>query len=577
MHMMRAMAGSDPPEPPWTRALAPALVGAAGLVLAPLVGAPSHWDDLPRRLAASGAGWSQAVPTLFGAASGPHWPRGPLVPLSMVGDHLLGGSPALAQATGLAAHLAGGALLVALLRRAVPLAPALAGGALFLLHPLQVEAVGWVSARGGPLSLALCLAGLLCLERRGSPAPLLAAGAALLALAGLCSPVALLAAPLLVALHLARDGKLPTWPSLAVALLAPAGALVGAWAAGVPVADPRALAVGAPALPWLLARIAWPVALAPGLRLEALPAPPPWAAVGGLVVLLGLALGGGRAATAAALGTAALGLLVATGAAAETGLVMDVALGGALPALALALAAALRSAPPGLARALAALVVVLGVSTSARQVLRWRDLPRLEEEAAAGWPSTWLHSRMGEERERAGELDPARTWYLLALRGQRPDPLACARVAGLGVLAGRPEQVLVDGAAALEAGCPADPAILAPMAWARAAGGSWAEAEAAAWQIGLDPTGLARAVRLAAAARRGAHGPLRVALAEAARAGRPSPSAAVADLLHRAGDEATAAQVHAVEVGPTPAPGLPPAPGASAPAATATGEDSGAP
>ncbi|MCK6507980.1 hypothetical protein L6R53_32205, partial [Myxococcota bacterium] len=106
---------------------------------------------------------------------------------------------------------------------------------------------------------------------------------------------------------------------------------------------------------------------------------------------------------------------------------------------------------------------------------------------------------------------------------------------------------------------------------------SWAEAEAAAWQIGLDPTGLARAVRLAAAARRGAHGPLRVALAEAARAGRPSPSAAVADLLHRAGDEATAAQVHAVEVGPTPAPGLPPAPGASAPAATATGEDSGAP
>lgn len=577
--MMRRMTVPGPPDSPWSRALPAGLVGLSALALAPVLVAPSHWDDLPRQLSDAGADWVERVPALVVAPPGPGWPAGPLVTLSHALDHASGGAPALAHLHSLGWHLLGGALLLAWLRRQGPLIPALAGGALFLLHPVQVEAIGWISARGGPMGVALLLAGLLCLDRETRSPLAMGGGVLLLGLAALASPVAWLAAPALVGLALARTGRPGSLATLAAALLGPSLALGLRWLAlgSLGPAAPGELGQAVPALPWLVARLSWPVGLEPGLRLESLPAHAPWVATGALLAGAGLVLGLGRAAGAVGLALAAMALgLTLTGVQAS-GLVSDGGLGAVLLGLALALAAALRALPSPVAGGLAALLVLLGLGGSVHQATRWMSLPALEEAAAARWPSTWLHSRIGEERERAGQLDAARDWYRRALVPGPPDALACERLPPLGVVQGLPPQVLADGQAVLDAGCPDGVAVQAPMTWAHAAEGRWTLAEARAWERGEDPSGLARTVRLAAAARRGALGPLRVAATEATQAGHALPHAAVLDLLLRAGEVQAVAAVQADLAAGVDATGLVAPVQVAAPAAVEPASDSGAP
>jgi hypothetical protein len=92
-------------------------------------------------------------------------------------------------------HALASLLLVLLFARVgVPPPAALAGGAVFLLHPLNVEAVAWIAQLKSPSALALAVAALLAHPRR----PLLAA--VLFGLALLAKPSALFALPVAVVL-----------------------------------------------------------------------------------------------------------------------------------------------------------------------------------------------------------------------------------------------------------------------------------------------------------------------------------------------------------------------------------------
>jgi hypothetical protein len=111
-------------------------------------------------------------------------------------------------------HVAASLLLVPLLRRSgVPELLSLFGGAFFLLHPANVEAVGWVFQLKTLLSQVLALAALLLFDRR----PVLAAGAFSLAL--LTKATAAFALPVAAVLAWTRavDGADRTaWRALAV-------------------------------------------------------------------------------------------------------------------------------------------------------------------------------------------------------------------------------------------------------------------------------------------------------------------------------------------------------------------------
>ena len=80
--------------------------------------------------------------------------------------------PAVFHAANLLLHLTSGALIWSLLRclQATPAAAAVGAG-LFLLHPLQVEPVAWVSSLNTVLAGALGLAALICHARSGNRLP----------------------------------------------------------------------------------------------------------------------------------------------------------------------------------------------------------------------------------------------------------------------------------------------------------------------------------------------------------------------------------------------------------------------
>lgn len=119
------------------------------------------------------AGWWESLPGLR-----------PLLKLSYTLNWTLSPSPFGFHLFNLLVHLLNGVLLLAWARRALPLAPAaaLALMALWLLHPVQTEAVTYVAGRSVSLSSTFLFAGLLVLARDGRRAPVLAALCTLLAL-----------------------------------------------------------------------------------------------------------------------------------------------------------------------------------------------------------------------------------------------------------------------------------------------------------------------------------------------------------------------------------------------------------
>ena len=93
----------------------------------------------------------------------------PLVTFSLAFDRsLAGGAPWLFHLTNLLLHALNGFLLYGLLRRFAPIAPAAMAAALFLVHPVQSEAVLWISGRTDLLSTCLLLTATLLYAGRFS-------------------------------------------------------------------------------------------------------------------------------------------------------------------------------------------------------------------------------------------------------------------------------------------------------------------------------------------------------------------------------------------------------------------------
>lgn len=275
----------------------------------------------------------------------------------------------------------------------------------------------------------------------------------------------------------------------------------------------------------------WPFRAAPGLNLI-WPPPVPWWAPIGLLLLLGvmLVLARDRALPAALILLVGLlaGLVVR-----EDGLVLAGPLGLALAGLSLGLGTALDHHRPA---SLLLMPLVLGLFVgTARTASHWRSDEALARASLSAWPSPWSQTSVGLNEEAAGSLEEARRLYLLATAPPRPEPRACRRLAGLSLKRGHPEDTVTDGRGLLQQGCDAVPEVLAPMAYAVAWLGEWDQAELEAMQVVGDTTGLAATVRLAAGARRGELGALRVWQKE--RPEQPPSLSAVVELLRRAGED----------------------------------------
>ena len=474
-------------------------------------------DSLSRVPEMFRVGLWESVPGLAG--EGKEYYR-PLMLVSLAVDRAIGGfSPVVAHLQSIGWHLAAVALLYRLLLRLTEdRSAAVAGAALFALHPVQVEAVQWISARNDPMAAVFLLLSLGWLSEGERPA----------------WKSALLSPLLLAVLCQARGrgwGDRWAYLSLLVATGVYAGlrAMAGAISPEIPFQRlPGALGlIGS----IYAERLLWTPGLPPIVNLAWAPAAPWWAFVA-LIALLGAALTLGRR-------LALLGLLLA-------GLTWEPAsryLYLPLVGLGLTLAASLKERRGS--TVIAAALLVLLTAASAALLPRWRDDETLWTTTLQMWPSPYAHGAYAKVLEGRGELDRAAEHYRAATAPPRPYEHSCFNITAIHLKRGDPASAVRDGEAALAAGCAPSPELLGPLSLAQAATGDWQGAERSAAQVGADPTGTAVLVRVSAAARRGDFAPFDAAAGAAAGAlaekvawllrQSGEPDAAAATLQHAAG------------------------------------------
>jgi hypothetical protein len=166
---------------------------------------------------------------------------------------------------------------------------ALLGAAVFAVHPVQIEAVGFISARNDPMAVTWLLIALNLLSRERTSARALFGGAVAACAAMLCKESVVFAPLLLAFACRARWGG---WGTARAHLAVIMGFLVAvamrlSAGVGVPAqADwPRLEAVGLPALAFYLEKLILPVDIAPVIHFGWLPAIP-WIAAAVATALL---------------------------------------------------------------------------------------------------------------------------------------------------------------------------------------------------------------------------------------------------------------------------------------------------
>lgn len=132
-----------------------------------------NWDDnlyVLNNPAVRGLSWAHLRSAFSFGSIGQY---NPLSILSFVFDYTLWGlNPAGFHLTSIVIHAANGLLVYRLLRRWFDdRLPALVGAALFLIHPVQVESVAWISERKGLLSVFFCLLAWGWYDRYRAAAP----------------------------------------------------------------------------------------------------------------------------------------------------------------------------------------------------------------------------------------------------------------------------------------------------------------------------------------------------------------------------------------------------------------------
>lgn len=203
------------PAAPGHRLALPLLLMLCAATYLPTLQGGFVWDDHQlvgdrAELLAHGSLRDFFSTSLFGAAWGETLSvyYRPMVLLSLALDQRLWeGDPFGFHLQNLGWHLLAVGVCHALLRRLASPAGALVGTALFAMHPLQSEAVGWISGRAEPMALVgMTLAVLLAWPARPGAARSLGAGLSLL-LALLTKETALTTLALVPMLDVARWGR----------------------------------------------------------------------------------------------------------------------------------------------------------------------------------------------------------------------------------------------------------------------------------------------------------------------------------------------------------------------------------
>ena len=378
------------------------------------------------------------------------------------------------------------------------------GAAVFAVHPVQLEAVGFVSARNDPMAVAWLLASLLLLTNRQPSRWALLGGAGAACAAMLCKESVVFAPVLLACAARVRGAGWGTARAHAAIGIGFAVAASLRFAAGVGLPaqsdGARLWSVLAPAIGFYLDKLIWPFNESPVIHLAWSPPVPWWTAGIAAAILAAVAVRGGRVARAGAL-IAVLGLLPSLAAIAHVGAVVDRYLYLAMVGIAWMAAATARHAAGrvAVATAVAAMVVMSVIQTPV-----WANDRALWSAAIQRAPSGYAKGALARALEDSGDAVGAAHWYREAvIQPPRPFHESCFNVTRIHLKLGDPERAIAVGNEALEMGCEASAELVAPLALAHALEGEWSAAARTARTVATDPTGKALVARLAASAAMG--------------------------------------------------------------------------
>jgi hypothetical protein len=415
------------------------------------------------------------------------------------------------------------------------------GAAVFALHPVQIEVVGFISARNDPMAVAWLLGALLLLSQKTPSVWAVLGGGVACAAAMLCKESVVFAPLLLAFACRARWGGWGTRRAHLAVLSGFGLAFCMRVAAGVGFpaqADWEHLsAVGTPALAFYLNKIVWPVDIAPVIHFGWLPAIPWFAAIMAMALLALLASAGGPFARAG-LVFAFLGLVPAWAAVAHVGAVVDRYL--YLPMVGIGWAVAAVAQRPMVRRAIV-LALALLTMLSMRQVPIWKNEATLWKAAIERAPSGYAKGALARWLEDQELNKDAAFWYHQAVI-QPPMPFheSCFNVTRIHLKLGDPTSAIEAGLDAIDAGCEQTPELMAPLALAYALDGQWEKARTESAKIKRDPTGKAALAGMAAIAHEGDVDALRLAIAAAGPERGPKLRAQVLTVIARGGGEPAA-------------------------------------
>lgn len=475
----------------------------------------------------------------------------PLLLVSLALDRsIFGLDPGMHHLVSLGWHCLAVVALFTLLRQLTPALPALAGTALFALHPVQSEAVALIAARNDLMAAAFGLFALALLVRDKPSVPALV-GAGLCTLFGLLSKESVVLLPgLLLALDLARRGRIGAWQRylpMALAFAVYAGMRVWADVGSAAVPEASSLGIVAPRAVRIAGTYAglliWPWPLTPARHVNYLAgsvSPVPALLMGGVLVATVVRAGRDRRLALAGLAWALLTFSPTLVATLDKGLLGERFLYLPLAGLAVIAAAALpkdqrlRWAVP--VAALVPLVVLL------MRIPDWRTSESLWRKAHEAAPSAFTHAGLGFYVNKLGHLEESRAHFIAAIATDPPYLDACPMITMVHLSLNRPQDAVVLGEWALnERGCPATPELIGPYAVALAGLGRWDQAVESARRMQYDPMGLQLLV-LAADRVRVGDGQSYVALA-AKWPGADPFEARVAKLLRLSGEPEKAARL----------------------------------
>lgn len=430
------------PAAPGHRLALPLLLMLCAATYLPTLQGGFVWDDHQlvgdrAELLAHGSLRDFFSTSLFGAAWGETLSvyYRPMVLLSLALDQRLWeGDPFGFHLQNLGWHLLAVGVCHALLRRLASPAGALVGTALFAMHPLQSEAVGWISGRAEPMALVgMTLAVLLAWPARPGAARSLGAGLSLL-LALLTKETALTTLALVPMLDVARWGR-PRGATRYAALLA----AVGLWAA-----MRAAAGVGAPALQasfgpaelasalrYYPALLWWPWPLTGTQSVVTVdPAGPGTLATVALLAAMGGLAWRGRGVARAGLLFALLAFAITLPAVLRTGFLGDRYVYIPLLGMGVAVAHAWPASWPRAALLPVAGVVLGWAALLQGRVHDWRDDERFQQATVDRDPHGMAWKLLGDAAWQRGDADLAAHRYRQALDARPAFFGACAPYAG---------------------------------------------------------------------------------------------------------------------------------------------------